>query len=59
METPFEFLTMFIEIRTNIILGSKYLEKYIQLLSKETKIQENHMRPTSEDMHSSFIAIPA
>lgn len=45
METPFEFLTMFIEIRTNIILGSKYLEKYIQLLSKETKIQENHMRP--------------
>lgn len=45
MKMPFEFLTMFIEIRTNIILGSKYLEKYMQLLSEETKVQENRMRP--------------
>lgn len=35
MKTPFEFLTLFIEIKTSIILGTKYLGKSIQLLSKQ------------------------
>ena len=30
----FEFLTQFIEIKTSVILGTNYLEKFVQLVSE-------------------------